>query len=103
MRNTTIPTKKSVVTLLSTESPVFRIFEGERLHCHDNNLLSEMQLPSTPNNSLMEATVTMDLDANGILTCHVLNMETSQHTKTVVTNDKVNKGLTVLTKLGEIK
>jgi len=91
-RNTTIPTRRSVVLTTHEDnqrSVKLRIFEGERASCAENNFLSEFVLDGLPPapRGVPQIKVEFDIDANGILHVSATEGSTGKSNQIAVTND----------------
>eukprot|EP00437_Effrenium_voratum_P000154 CAMPEP_0181433530 /NCGR_PEP_ID=MMETSP1110-20121109/19341_1 /TAXON_ID=174948 /ORGANISM="Symbiodinium sp., Strain CCMP421" /LENGTH=1047 /DNA_ID=CAMNT_0023556989 /DNA_START=47 /DNA_END=3190 /DNA_ORIENTATION=+ len=92
-RNTTIPTRRSLVLTTHTDnqrSVKLRIFEGERASSSENNFLSEFVLDGLPPapRGVPQIKVEFDIDANGILHVSATEGSTGKSNQITVSNDK---------------
>jgi len=94
-RNTTIPTKKSlmITTYRDNQTCVrIKIFEGERALERDNNFLGEISIDgiSPAPRGIPQIEVIFDIDANGILNASAVDkseMSSWKSSSTTITND----------------
>jgi len=92
-RNTTIPTKRSVILTTHEDnqrSVRLRLFEGERALCQDNNFLGEFSLDNLPPapRGAAQIEVTFNIDADGILQVTARDLSTGKLNMMTVTNEK---------------
>jgi heat shock protein 1/8 len=79
-RNTTVPTRSEI---FSTYAGVpTQVYEGERAHAKDNNLLGKFELPGIPPapRGVPQTEATFDIDANGILNVSASDKTTGKRT-----------------------
>jgi heat shock protein 1/8 len=92
-RNTTVPTKKSVIFSTHTDNQAsfpIKIYEGERARTKDNNLIGGFELSGIPPapRGVPQIEVTFDIDANDILYVSASDKTTGKSNRITVTNDK---------------
>ena len=92
-RNTTIPTSKQSHYNNSCDyqkSILFKVYEGERPCSKDNNLLGELRLNGIPSGlrDEVKASVTFDIDLNGVLHVTAECKINGVKTNATITNDK---------------
>jgi heat shock protein 1/8 len=92
-RNTTVPTKKSVIFSTHTDNQAsfpIKIYEGERARTKDNNLIGGFELSGIPPapRGVPQIEVTFDIDANDILYVSACDKTSGKSNRITVTNDK---------------
>ncbi|CAG8684055.1 3613_t:CDS:2, partial [Acaulospora morrowiae] len=92
-RNSTIPTEKTRIftTYLDNQTKfTIKVYEGEIARAVDNNLLGEFEFTgiSPAPKGVSQIEVTFDIDSNGFLKVLARDINSGQHNKFIVTNDK---------------
>lgn len=90
-RNTPIPTvqKRVFTTVDDNQTTVtFPIYEGERTHCKENNLLGEFELTGIPPmpRGQAELETTFELDANGLLKVVAMDKASGRRAQISISN-----------------
>ena len=69
---------------------LIQVYEGERAHTKDNNLLGKFELSGIPPapHGVPQVEVTFDIDANGILNVSASDKTTGKSNRITITNDK---------------